>query len=232
VVAASSTDRARPYLAALRTVGIEHTVVVARDALPDGGVTALDLAALVLAGGADVEPHRYGEKPRPDAGLELVPERDELEWQLLRVAAERKLPVWGICRGLQVLNVYLGGTLWQDLQQDRPGDTAHDPGGPAERLAHPVAVVSSESALGQRLAAPGEVVNSRHHQGLRELAPALKAVAVSPDGLIEAVGLADDRSPWWVRAVQWHPENLVDIPTQRLLWEDFADAVDSAAMRT
>jgi len=214
---------------ALQAVGIDQIVVVAADApLPEGGVAALDPAGLVLAGGADVEPQRYGETPRSDADLELVPERDELEWRPLAAARDHQLPVWGICRGMQVLNVFLGGTLWQDLPSDRPGETAHDPGGPPEHLAHGLEVVAPSTTLGERLAAPGELVNSRHHQGVRELATPLRAVAVAPDGLIEAVTLTDDRAGWWVRAVQWHPENLVDLRSQRRLWEDFADAVQAA----
>jgi putative glutamine amidotransferase len=202
----------------------------------DAGTLAdlLDGAAgLVLGGGADVEPGRYGEQPLADAGLELWPRRDALEWELLAAARERRLPVWGVCRGFQVLNVFLGGTLWQDLPAQRPNQVAHDMDQRPDLLAHPIEVLAAGSPLGERLAAAGPRpwVNSRHHQGVKRLAPGLLPVAAAPDGLIEAAVLTGG---WWVRGVAWHPENLIALPEQLALWRDFAAAalgVATAAAR-
>ncbi len=166
-------------------------------ALGGGGLADLlqGAAGLVLGGGADVEPGRYGEEPLPAAGLELWPGRDALEWELLAAARERRLPVWGVCRGFQVLNVFLGGTLWQDLPAQWPGPVAvdHDMGEPPDLLAHTIDVLAAGAPLGERLAAAGRPrVNSRHHQGVKRLAPGLLPVAAAPDGLIEAAVLTGD----------------------------------------
>ena len=196
-------------------------------------------AGLVLGGGADIEPGRYGEEPLAAAGLELWPRRDALEWELLAAARQRRLPVWGVCRGFQVLNVFLGGTLWQDLPAQRPGPVAHDMDQEPDLLAHSIEVLAAGAPMGERLAAAGTRprVNSRHHQGVKRLAPGLLPVAAAPDGLIEAAVLtgeggatatlaAGGRAPdgWWVRGVAWHPENLIALPEQLALWRDFAAA--------
>jgi putative glutamine amidotransferase len=119
-----------------------------------------------------------------------------------------------------VLNVYFGGTLWQDLPSQRPGSTLHRLDLSPTALAHPVSVRRAEAGLGQALG-PGELpVNSRHHQGIKDLAPELLDVAGAPDGLVEAAALAD--GDWWVEGVQWHPENLLHLPEQLGLWRRFA----------
>ncbi|HVR09724.1 MAG TPA: gamma-glutamyl-gamma-aminobutyrate hydrolase family protein [Thermoanaerobaculia bacterium] len=200
---------------------------------------AAGATGLVLCGGDDVDPGRYGEALLPDAGVEPVPERDALEWELLAAARARRLPVWAVCRGFQVLNVFFGGTLWQDLPLQRPSATAHDPGPPSDRLAHAVRLLAPQAPIGERLAAAGPAprVNSRHHQGVKRLAAGLLAVAAAEDGLIEAAVLADGSGGagaaggdgWWVRGVEWHPENLLALPEQLALWHDFAAAVSGFA---
>jgi putative glutamine amidotransferase len=230
VVAATNAERGRPYAAALQAVGIDEVIVLsgAETSTAQGEEAIAGAHGLVLAGGADVEPWRYGETARADADLDLVPARDALEWQVLAAAQDRQLPVWGICRGMQVINVYLGGTLWQDLPSERASAIAHDPAGPHDQLAHRIVVANGHCELGERLAGPDTRVNSRHHQAIRELASGLRSVATAPDGVVEAVTLGDEGSHWWLRAVQWHPENLVALPVQRQLWEDFATAVRAA----
>ena len=202
---------------------------------------AADAAGLVLCGGDDVDPRRYGEEPLAGAGVEVAPRRDELELALLDAARARRLPVWGICRGFQVINVFFGGSLWQDLPLQRPGAPAveHDLGSPPDRLAHTVRVLAPDAPLGERLAAAGPAprVNSRHHQGVRRLGAGLLAVAAAADGLIEAAVWTDGAGGgggaggWWVRGVEWHPENLLALPEQLALWRDFAAAVASSAGR-
>jgi putative glutamine amidotransferase len=248
LVSAVSADYAVPYVAALEAAGVPGEAI--RVVTPeDSDVAALAAAAagLVLCGGVDVEPWRYGEEPLPAAGLELLPALDALDWELLAGARAGRTPVWGICRGFQVINVFLGGSLWQDLPLQRPGAAAHDCGPPDDLLAHPARALAADAPLGARLAAAGggmPRVNSRHHQAVKRLAPGLLAVADSPDdGLIEAAVLAADApaarrarpatgagangrgGEWWVRGVQWHPEDLLALPEQMDLWRDFVAAL-------
>jgi len=222
VLVASGTDEyADPYVEALRVVGVptERIQVVTPADTEAAGSLAAGASALVLCGGADIVPERYGEALLPDANVDPVPERDALEWALLDAARERHLPVWGICRGLQVLNVYLGGTLWQDLPTQHPSDVPHEVRETPDTLAHTVQVVKPDAPIGELLAREVPRVNSRHHQALKRMAEGFVPVAFSPDGLVEAAFL--DRPDWWVRGVQWHPENLVALAQHRALWTDF-----------
>ena len=160
----------------------------------------LDLCdGLLFTGGQDVDPALYGEPPMETCG-ELCPARDRLETALLQGALPRKIPILGICRGLQFLNVRLGGTLWQDLPSQRPEGHSHRMERPYDREAHPVRLSGPLAAL---CGAETLGVNSCHHQGIKTLAPALVPMAVSDDGLIEAFRHSDHPFLW---AVQWHPE--------------------------
>ncbi len=232
VVAAGLDEKAAPYVEALRAVGVpaERIVVLTPDAGREAWrETSAELmagaAGLVLSGGADVAPERYGEVPRPDSRLEVYPERDALEWDLLAAARERRVPVWCVCRGLQLANVFLGGSLWQDIPTQLPSPVAHEVSVPVDSLAHAVRVAAPETHLGERLSRERVLVNSRHHQAVKDLAPGLTAVAWSPDDLVEAFELVGpEASSWWLRGVQWHPENLVAMALHRSLWADFAHA--------
>lgn len=224
LVSTATEERAAAYLAALAAAGVPEGAVEVVTPLSE--IPLRDLAAraqaLVLCGGLDVAPERYGETPLPHARLEVAAERDELEWSLLDLARERRLPVWGVCRGLQVLNVYLGGSLWQDLPTQRPSEIDHSVSDTPDILAHAVQVIAPEAPIGERLTRDIPLVNSRHHQAVRRTADGFVPVALSPDGLVEAAVL--DRDGWWVRAVQWHPENLIGLAQQRALWTDFVRA--------
>ncbi len=186
---------------------------------PDRAVAALQASGvrgLVLTGGEDVEPGRYGAAPHPKLE-DTDPARDAAELALIAAARDRRLPILAICRGIQILNVALGGTLYQDLGSERPGPITHsgDAGTHAVRV-EPGSLL--ERTLGTRAA----TVNSRHHQAIRNLAPGLRAVAWAEDGLIEAVEPADaEGGAAWTLAVQWHPEDL----TERALFDGFARAV-------
>ncbi len=183
---------------------------------------------LLLAGGCDVDPFRYGEAPAAPC-LELDPARDELDFGLLALARHRAVPVFGICRGIQVLNVALGGSLWQDLPTQRARGLPHgnfvEDGFPPDHPGHAVRPCSPDGrpgSLGALLAASGEaVVNSRHHQAVRDLAPSLVPVVVSPDGLVEAV---ERPSGPFLAGVQWHPEDLVRQPAQKEIFRLFLEA--------
>jgi putative glutamine amidotransferase len=224
LVATSTDEYAGPYVAALRAVGVPEERI--RVVGPHTDLPLRELAAyakgLVLCGGLDVAPERYGEEALPHARVEPAPERDELEWSLVDAAREANVPVWGVCRGLQMLNVYLGGTLWQDLPTQVPSHIDHTVADTLDVLAHTVRVLDPQAPLGERLARDVPMVNSRHHQAVKRLADGFVPVALSPDGLIEAIFL--DGGGWWVRAVQWHPENLIALSQQRSLWADFVRA--------
>jgi len=224
LVSTASEEKAQPYVEALLAVGVpeERLLVVTPSDIEAAAALASEAAGLVLCGGADVEPERYGETMLAGANVEAVPERDALEWALLDAACEGHLPVWGVCRGFQVLNVYLGGTLWQDLPLQHPTSVNHDVTETPETLAHTVQVVVPGAPIADRLAREVPRVNSRHHQAVKRVADGFHPVALSPDGLVEAAFL--DRRDWWVRGVQWHPENLVFLPQQRALWTDFVRA--------
>ncbi|HTG33367.1 MAG TPA: gamma-glutamyl-gamma-aminobutyrate hydrolase family protein [Thermoanaerobaculia bacterium] len=224
LVASDTEKRASFYTVALAAAGVPERAM--RVVTPFSGIPPRDLAAsaraVVLCGGLDIHPERYGEAIRPHARIELDVERDEMEWDLLELAQERRLPVWGVCRGLQVLNVYFGGSLWQDLPTQLPSQIDHSQSKTLDLLAHTLQVIEPEAPLGELLTRDIPLVNSRHHQAIKRTAEGFVPVALSPDGLIEATVL--DRGDWWVRAVQWHPENLIDLAQQRALWIDFARA--------
>jgi len=224
VVSSGSDEYAAPYLEALAAGGLpsESLHLMTPDRRDELPVFAARAAGLVLCGGLDVDPVRYGEEIIPEADVELFPERDAVEWSLLEAAREARIPVWGVCRGVQVLNVFLGGSLWQDLPLQQPSSVDHGVYEPKDAIAHSARVVDGATGLGTILAREAPRLNSRHHQAIRRLGAGLVPVAESPDGVLEAVELADPE--WWVRAVQWHPENLVADPQQRALWEDFARA--------
>ena len=171
---------------------------------------------LVVSGGQDVDPARYGEKGEDARALcgELCPERDAMESIIVSSALEADLPLLGICRGLQALNVILGGTLWQDLPKQAPSVVNHHGTAPYENPVHTVGVLP-----GTPLAAcvgEGELpVNSFHHQALRDVAPGLEVMAEAADGVVEAVWRPASRFCW---AVQWHPEfsHAVDEPSRKI----------------
>lgn len=196
--------KAEPYLSALRQCGLEPDCRTVDDPAP----SIEDYAGLVLGGGRDVNPGLYGET-RLDETEEPDAARDALEMTLLGEALRRGLPVLAICRGLQLLNVHLGGTLHQHIEGHRQvlHEVAVDP---ASRLA---------AAIGDTRC---QVV-SRHHQAVKDVAPGLRVIATAPDGTAEAL-----ESPAHPRllAVQWHPEDGFDSsPHDRRLFESFAGSL-------
>ena len=209
VVAASSPAEARRYVEALAPFDAEAVVVTPRNVEGERGAIAR-MDGLLLTGGADVHPSRYGEQPDPNAGLLLNEARDALDFPLLDAALARDLPVVGICRGLQVLNVACGGSLLQHVDGHRAeGERA--PFGPVQHRIW----VSPGSKLAVIIGAGGQVrVNSVHHQGLTEAqrAPSLMSTAYSvEDGLVEGLESPHHR---FVVAVQCHPERADEVPRQ------------------
>ena len=185
---------------------------------------------LLLCGGEDVDPARYGVEPSPR--LEAVNRRrDAWEFLLLDEAVKRRLPVVGICRGCQLINVYFGGTLWQDLPSERPGGVSH-----RGKALHHIAIEPG-SRLSGCLGVDAMDVDTSHHQAVRNLAPGFKAVAFAPDGVVEAI--ESETLP--VVGVQFHPERLYvkkgrnefkKLFTDLLGWAGRGKAADVAALTT
>lgn len=163
---------------------------------------------LLLSGGGNIHPRRYGEEPLACV-RRFDPARDELELGLAALALQRDVPLLGICRGLQVLNVACGGSLWQDLPTQRPGAIRHRVRRSYDLLVHEVRV--APGSLLARLLGPelgvGEtcMVNSRHRQAAKRVAGALVPTAWAPDGVIEAL---EHPEAGFCLGVQWHPENF------------------------
>jgi putative glutamine amidotransferase len=169
---------------------------------------------LLLTGGGDMDPSRFGEAPHPTL-YDVAPSRDTVEIEAIRMAMERRLPVLAICRGIQVLNVACGGSLYQDVGSD-PGTTLpHSQKEPRNQPTHKVKLTRG-SRLAGVMGADEVEVNSMHHQAIKGLGTGLVAVAWAPDHIVEGVESEDPSR--FVLGVQWHPEELVgdSEPARRL----------------
>src|SRR5699024_7252546 len=178
--------------------------------------------ALVLAGGEDVDPLLFYEEPHPEIG-EIEPERDDFELALIEEAWKQKKPIFGICRGLQLLNVAAKGTLYQDVSVYERLEVNHIQKTPWKYATHSI-LIEENSWLGEALGTE-QVVNSYHHQAIKEIGDAFRPVAWSKDGLIEAMESINPAQK--VMAVQWHPELLVKtIPEIRAVFKKFVDLIE------
>lgn len=203
----SGTDRTGVNAAYVRAVLRAGGVPLILSPLIEPAHTAslLDaLDGLVLSGGEDLDPAHYGHAPH--AGLGNVdPRRDASELALFREARARGMPVLAICRGIQLVNVALGGTLWQDIPSERPAAIPHAQGAGRDQRTHAVELTPG-SRLALALGATRCEVNSFHHQSIRDLAPDLTVSGVAPDGEVEGVESPPGQA--WLLAVQWHPEEF------------------------
>lgn len=181
---------------------------------------------LLLTGGEDIDPRAYGESAHAKLG-DVHAVRDAFELALVRAAFARKIPTLAICRGIQVANVALGGTLVQDIPSQRPDALDHDGAGRRDERVHPVRVTPA-SRLASALGADELRVNSFHHQAVSQLAPGLVTVATAPDGIVEGVEWQGDG--WWMVGVQWHPEELTATPEpwDRALFAAFVTRLSGA----
>ena len=188
------------------------------------------LDGLLLSGGSDLDPGYYGEEPAPELGI-TIPERDAFEMALVGLALRRGMPVFGICRGMQVLNVALGGTLYQDLPSQWERDLLkHRQDTPKWQPTHEVRVRDG-SYIAEVMDREVVKVNSYHHQGIKDLAEGLLATSRSSDGVIEAVE-AKDVSERWLLGVQWHAEAMRGAgPQQESLFEAHVSAAERHALR-
>lgn len=185
---------------------------------------------LLFTGGEDVDPARYEEESR--WARDVSPARDRLEADLMERALEAGMPVLAICRGMQLLNVLLGGSLYQDLAQEGSEEIRHDR---FESWDRPIHTLETEGARWLQGILPEEPfeINSAHHQGIRRLGRNLRPVAWAGDGLIEAVEYEADGAGWTV-GVQWHPERLLDDESgvNAAVFRRFGREVQQAARRS
>ena len=210
------------YVESIRRAGGEPRVL---DPLKDvpAQVTG-EVDGVLMTGGVDIDPARYGEE-RHESVTAVEPERDVFEFALLLAAREARLPLFGICRGLQVMNVALGGSLFQDIAAQMAGILPHTVPAPPFALAHEVWVSKSSRlwTLMQEKMVDADTfsVNSRHHQAINRLAPGFEVTATAPDGVIEAI---ECPNATFCLGVQWHPENFWRTGEFRPLFEGFIEA--------
>jgi len=211
------------YTSAVETAGGIPVVLPATDPASAAQVVAR-LDALLLSGGGDIRPSRYGDTgPQHEKTYGIDDARDEWEDALLEAAFAIDLPVLCICRGIQVLNVFCGGTLWQDVPTEMPGAESHkQPEGGPHLTAH---VVRASGLLAEAYGMNEVGTNSFHHQGIREVGAGLVACGTTPDGLVEAVAMP---SKSFVLGMQWHPEVMF---TKRAEHESPFRALVVAAVR-
>ena len=221
VIAIAPCSKLPDYEESVRRAGGEVRVLTPTDAAAD---VIASVQGLLLTGGGDVQPSIYGATPHAsfdpaEAG------RDEFEIELVNRAMDRDLPVFAICRGIQVLNVARGGTLIQHIPDEVGTSVEHRIKEPRFAIAHDVWLTADsllERTMRERLEeADSCAVNSRHHQAPKDLGEGLVATATAPDGVIEAVENPDRR---FLLGVQWHPENFWRTGEFRLLFEAFVQA--------
>jgi putative glutamine amidotransferase len=215
----ADTSESNDYLRALAAAGVPRSAI---DVVMPKSPARRPFDALLLGGGVDVDPARYAMPVLADGNVEIDAERDAIDFSLLEQAFRAGMPVLGICRGLQVVNVALGGTLVQDISIERPSSVLHQRTKDEKtRLDHRVQI--SPGTRLASIAGTGSIaVNSRHHQALARVAPGLAVSATAPDGVAEAV--ETPRGSWLI-AVQWHPENLTEDGVSDRLFAEFVRAV-------
>jgi len=224
LIAVSSCRKLEDYRQAILHTGGEVRVIDPSMSVTDA---LAGIGGLLLTGGGDVDPARYGATPHEKLE-EVDPARDEFEIALIAAARSRDLPIFAICRGVQVLNVAAGGTLVQDIPSEVTGALNHSlvvPPHPPYELAHEVWVEKDSllaKLLGERLVGSDTCdVNSRHHQAVKTIAPGYRVSATAPDGVIEAI---EDPAAGFCLGVQWHPENFWRTGEFRALYEGFLEA--------
>ena len=224
LIGVTNCRKLEDYRQSVLHVGGEVRVL---DPATDLAAAIAGLDGVMLTGGGDVDPAKYGETPHATMDA-AEPGRDTFELALVTLARERQLPLLAICRGIQVLNVACGGTLVQDIPSQVPGAMSHrlevPPHQPME-FAHEI-WIDKDSQLSrimrERLSDTDACdVNSRHHQAIRQLAAGFIVSATAPDGVIEAI---EDPGARFCLGVQWHPENYFRTGEFRSLFEAFLDA--------
>lgn len=216
------------YVDAVRGAGLVPLIVPPLSEAELAGVVDA-IHGVVLTGGEDVDPAEFGASRHPKT-QDPHRERDRCEIALARIARDMRVPTLAICRGMQVMNVALGGTLIQDIPSEQPSDIRHDRSADRRSRVHDVRV-DPDSKLARALSGSDITVNSSHHQALDRVPAALRVTARAPDGIIEGAEWTGD--DWWMLAVQWHPEELVSDGKEwdRRLFDEFAAAVTTFSAR-
>jgi putative glutamine amidotransferase len=209
------------YVEALESAGLVPVVVPPLTGNEAVHAILSRVDGLLLTGGEDVEPSLYGQPRSPKCGESNLA-RDRTEIALVQAAREMRLPVLAICRGPQLLNVALGGTLIQDIPSEVPNALGHNAREDRAARVHDVSLEKG-SKLAKAIGETDITVNSLHHQSVLEVAPGLRVTGRAPDGIVE--GLESSTDDWWVLAVQWHPEEMNDSPEpwDRGIFKAFAD---------
>jgi putative glutamine amidotransferase len=221
VIAIAPCRAMADYLEAVRRTGGEPLELDYQRDKP--GDVVKRARGLLLTGGGDVHPELYGEAPHPTFQAS-EPGRDEYEIALIKAAMDAELPIFAICRGMQILNVALGGTLLQDIPSMVNGAVHHSVPEPRFKIAHDVWVAKGSqlaALMGDKLEGETCQVNSRHHQAVKNVAPGWEVSGTAPDGVIEAIEQPGDV---FRVAVQWHPENFWRTGEFRPLFEGFLEA--------
>lgn len=225
-------DKIRPYIDAVRDAGGEPVVVSLGLSSEHLEKIARTLDAVLLSGSpADIEPARFGAQKHPDCA-EPDPDRERTDFALLEHAFTQQKPVLAICYGIQSLNVFLSGTLVQDIPSDLRTATQHDwDSDRGEPEPYHAARVEPGSRLARLAQASEVMVNSSHHQSILEPGRHLRVVSRAPDGVIEAVEWTGDAN--WVTGVQWHPERMAQTDSlARALFRGLIEAANRAPVRT
>jgi len=215
-----------PYVRCITAAG-GYPIVL--PSIPERCEEALSLVdGLLLIGGGDIEAKHLGLTNHPKAKF-FNPLRDEFELAVIRLAAQRKMPMLGVCRGLQMMNIALGGSLYQDVNDEQGTDFDHQREKTPDLPVHAVSI-AAESCLASILGTTSLSVNSVHHQAIKDVSSKLKAVAWAPDGVIEAAEACGDSG--FMLGVQWHPERISEKqPEQLRLFERFVVAAVNYAQR-
>lgn len=215
---------AEAYVKSIIKAGGMPVILPGAEGIKNVGAYLDSLKGILLAGGGDVDPSYFNEDPHPGLG-EITPERDRFEIMLVKAALRRNLPVLGICRGIQVMNVACGGTIIQHIPAEIKKPHKHSQSAPRWYSTHKVFVEKS-SILGQIVKTGSMKVNSFHHQSVRDPAPGFRVSGKSSDEVIEAV--ENPNYPFLV-GVQWHPECMVEKDEKsRLLFAGFVNAAKNS----
>jgi len=223
MISVSDKEKAKgvqsPYCKAFLAVWVKpdelEMVSPSRSSIPD----LRDYDGVLFAGGKDINPKYYQETVKYPNLVQIDEKRDAFEFELFDRAHRCRLPILAICRGLQMINVKFGGTLYQDLNSEASVEREHNmQSAPRSQPTHTVTLTDPESQLAETFTGSC-LVNSLHRQAIKRLGRGLKVTAHSEDGLVEAVESAD-AYPFLV-AVQWHPEEMLDLPQARKLFENF-----------
>lgn len=214
------------YIIALESAGLIPLIVPPLTSAVAAKAILATVDGLVLTGGEDVDSTLYGQERHSKGGMPNRT-RDTTEIALVLAARDAAKPVLAICRGPQLLNVALGGTLIQDIASEVPGALEHDARSDRAAKVHDVDVEAG-SRIAEAMGATRISVNSLHHQSVGDLAPGLRITARAPDGIVE--GVEAESPDWWAIAVQWHPEEMNESvePWDRGLFHAFANQIGPA----